>query len=164
MSAGRMVLRLLNASCGYLAAACQLGCGVKFKLTSLASTPLLVLLPLDAAVRHLSRSVSDARQTRQSPPQQPSQLLVIGKLKVLLPRRNGGLGRIAVVRARRQTGIDTWTYRMVPMYVWISIFIRTWLSSRFWFENNSGVSRAACQLQCPHVAHLAVSVRHRLHG
>lgn len=36
---------------------------------------------------------------------------------------------------------------MVPMYVWISIFMRTWLSSRFWLENSSGVSSAARQLQ-----------------
>lgn len=32
------------------------------------------------------------------------------------------------------------------MYVWISIFMRTWLSSRFWFENSSGVSSAVRQL------------------
>lgn len=51
------------------------------------------------------------------------------------------------MRAKRQRRVSTWTHRMVPMYVWISIFMRTWLSSKFWFENKSGVSSAACQLQ-----------------
>lgn len=145
-----MVARVLNASYGYLAAGRQLKIA-KRQLTSLASAPLLILLPLHAAMRHLSRSVSDARQTRQGPPQQPSQLLVVGKLQVLLPRRDGCLGRITVVRAERQTANCTWAYRMVPIYVWISIFMRTWLSSRFWFENSSGVSSAGRQFYrgCP---------------